>query len=266
MASLPTTVSGTACPAPASAAPMRAGIAPAPRGRRVRGQRHYAAVSRPKAGDRPLREPELLYLARGGERQVGRADQEHVGGHLEPGQLRPALRDDLPRVRLGALAGHDPGAAHLAQPGVRHADDERLHHVRPPVEALLDLGQHHQLAAALVQVLRPAGQHQGAVGPHVAEVAGAQPPARQRDVGGRLGLLAVAGRDDGAAGGQLALGARREVRAGHRVDGLVRHDLPAQRGVAGDAARLGIPDGLSRSSTGPPGRVNVLAAEVSVMP
>src|ERR1700751_5427748 len=97
----------------------------------------------------------------------------------------------------------------------------RLGDVGAGREPSLDLGRHDQFAAALVEVLAPAGQAEIATIIDPPEVTGAEPAAVEDRRRGLVGLVVVARGDYRPARGELALGSRRQVLPGLRVDGLV---------------------------------------------
>src|SRR5215469_15578448 len=68
------------------------GVKVTARGKSARNSARRAGLQA-EVADGPLGQAELLHLARCGQRQLARADREHVSRHLEPGQFAPAVRD-----------------------------------------------------------------------------------------------------------------------------------------------------------------------------
>ena len=102
------------------------------------------------------------------------------------------------------------GLDHLAEVGVGNPHDDGVGHGGVPVEHFLDVARVDLLAADVDHVLGAIDDGDVSLVVHPDEVAGLEPAVGGEDVGGRLGLLEVAGRDRRAVGPELADRAGRE--------------------------------------------------------
>ena len=102
-------------------------------------------------------------------------------GHLELGQLRPAVLDAARRrSRSRPSRSDDEGHGHLAPPLVGPADHRHLEHRVVLVEHPLDLGAGDVLAAGDDHVLEAVDDEEVAVLVAHADVAGVEPAAGER--------------------------------------------------------------------------------------
>ena len=189
-----------------------------------------------------------------------------MGGDLVSAELLAAVGDQLLLGRPRARRGDDEGAPDLAHALVRDRDDVRLLDVLALGQDALDLGRHDRLGPAAVQVLRAAGELEVAVGPDAAEVARPQAAAGVERVAVLLGRFPIAVRDDRPADDELAGLAVRQRLGRDGVDRLVAGEQATEGLLARDAAGLRRPTVSTMTSIGSPGIVNVVAAEVSVIP
>jgi hypothetical protein len=93
----------------------------------------------------------------------------------------------------GALAQHHDRGDLLAELGVRHRRSTPPAPPRVVHQDLVDLARADLLAAAVDDLLQPAGQAEVALGVHHALVAGAEPAVGER-LGVGLGVVLVAAR------------------------------------------------------------------------
>src|SRR5438876_12096039 len=128
--------------------------------------------------------------------------------------LGPHLGDDVQALGPGALA--------LDPHGGRVADAVHL------VHDLLDVGRGHVLAGQDDQIFQAAGDVEEALLVHEAEVARAEPTARQQHRPGVLRVVVVAGHDTRALHPDLALLVRRQRGFG---TGVARDDLHRDAGA-----------------------------------
>ncbi len=131
-------------------------------------------------------------------------EDDHVAGHLEPGERRRAQLDQLLRRHRSGVAKRDERHRFLAEDGVRASDDCGFQDRRMGVEDVLDLLRVDVLTTADDHVLDPVDEDEVAVGVEVADVAGVQ-PAILEGAGRLFGLVEVAAHDVGAADDHLAL-------------------------------------------------------------
>src|SRR5574337_62687 len=161
---------------------------------------------------------ELLELA--GHRHREAAHELDVARHLVVRDLTLAERAHLVFGELLAGLGDDPRAQLFAEARVRPADPLHVLHLRVPVQELLDLARVDVLAAADHHVLDAADDVDVALGVHRREIAGVQPAVLVDRLGGARLVFPVAVHHAVAAGAELAGHARRDRRAGVRVDDL----------------------------------------------
>src|SRR3954453_286496 len=155
-----------------------------------RGVRAGLLVDLAVGGPEGLTQLELLDLPGGGAGQL--VTELDPLGDLVPGDLAPAVRDDLLRGDLPALRAHDERGDQLAPLVVGDADDGDLRDGRVAEHGVLDLDGGDVLAAGDDHVLLAVGDREVAALVDRAAVAGVEPAALQCLAGG-VGVLPVAG-------------------------------------------------------------------------
>ncbi|OJU35201.1 MAG: hypothetical protein BGN94_17355 [Rhizobiales bacterium 68-8] len=154
-------------------------------------------------------------------------EEDHHARQLVLGEPRPQPVDHLALGERRAGAAHDRGGHLLAQRRMRQREGGGFRDVRMLGQKQVDLGRRDLLAAAVDDVLKPAGEEEEAVGVEIALVAGAQPVAAE-EVAAR-GLVLVAGHDVGPADQHLAAARRGQLVAEDVGDAHGGAERPADR-------------------------------------